>query len=391
MRSNNGLFNCEGLPALSRRSFLKASAILSFAALPELSFAQTPADVRLLTILLRGGFDGMYALPPIGDAGFPSLRKNVNPDHALKLDSFFAMHPAFRTVHEMFGNGEALLVNAASIPYTGRSHFEGQNIMESGVMTPYASETGWMGRGLDLLGYNSIAMSLPVPLILRGKAKSENYYPSWMKPVLPDIYSELLPLWADDLSLAAYGEQARAELMSGEPPAPFNFQSNSLQGLAKAAAQRFNKPDGPRMAVLDHVGFDTHSDENSQNFQRFTEVDGAIGAFRRELHDDVWKKTLVVTVTEFGRTAAENGSRGTDHGYGTAIFVVGGKLKKSGIVSDWPGLKKKNLFEGRDLMATIDARELYGSLMSTVLELDPERIRKNVIDYQPKGTFDAYL
>ena len=393
MRSNNGLFNCEGLATLSRRSFLKASAILSFAALPELAFAKTPTDTRLLTILLRGGMDGMYALPPVGDSGLPAMRKNINPDNVLKLDGYFAMHPAFSTVHGMYDKGEALLVHATSIPYTGRSHFEGQNVMESGVMTPYASESGWMGRGLDLLGYNSIAMSLPVPLILRGKAQRDNYYPSWMKPVPPDIYNEVLPLWADDLSLASFSQQVSAELMAGKQPGPLNSPggTNSLDGLARVAGQRFNKPDGPRMAVLDHVGFDTHSNENSQNSNRFREVDQAIAAFRREIHDDVWKNTLVVTVTEFGRTAAENGSEGTDHGYGTAIFVMGGKLKKSGIVADWPGLKKKNLFEERDLMATIDARELYGSLLSTVLELDPERIRKDVLEYQPKGRFDAYL
>ena len=389
----NQLFNCEGRALLTRRSFLKASAVLTFAALPELSFAKSATDTRLLTILLRGGLDGMHAMPPVGDSALGSLRKNINPDDTLKLDKFFALHPAFQTVHGMFEKGEALLVHGTSIPYTGRSHFEGQNVMESGVMAPYASKTGWMGRALDVLGYDSVAMSLPLPLILRGKAKPDNYYPSWLRPVPPNIYNQVLPLWADDLSLASYGKQVSDELMTGPQPNP-SIQAgdtNSLASLARNAAQRLNKPDGPRMAVLDHVGFDTHANENPQNSKHFAEVDQAIAAFRAEIHDDVWKNTLIVTVTEFGRPAAENGSRGTDHGYGTAIFVMGGKLKKGGVVADWPGLKKKNLFEERDLMATIDARELYGSLLSTVLELDPERIRKDVLEYQPKGRFDAYL
>jgi len=390
--STNGLFNCEGM-TLSRRSFLKASAILSFAALPSLSWGKTTTDVRLLTILLRGGMDGMHALPPVGDPGFAALRRNVNPDDALKLDSFFAMHPSFKTVQNMYAKGEALLVGASSIPYTGRSHFEGQNVMESGVMTPYASETGWMGRALDLLGYHSIAMSLPLPLILRGKADPDNFYPSWMEPVPPDIYKQLLPLWDDDLSLAPYGQQVGSELMAGDQPQPMGLPGgkNSLESLARAAARRFNEPDGPRMAVLDHVGFDTHSRENSQNSDRFREVDDAIAGFRSVIHDDVWKNTLVVTVTEFGRTAAENGSQGTDHGYGTAIFVLGGRLKKAGIVADWPGLKTKNLFEGRDLLATIDARSLYGAIMSNVLNIDPEQVRRDVIEHTPTSLFDAYL
>ena len=390
---NNQFFNCEGLPMLSRRSFLKASAILTFAALPELSLGQSPSETRLLTILLRGGLDGMHAMPPVGDKLLGSLRRNTNPDETLKLDKFFALHPAFKTVHEMYQKGEALLIHGASIPYTGRSHFEGQNIMESGIMAPYTSPTGWMGRALDVHGYDSVAMSLPLPLILRGKAKPDNYYPSWMRPVPAKIYNLILPLWADDLSFAVYGKQVSEEINAkGMYAPPIGIgNTSSLADLARNAGQRLSKPDGPRMAVLDHVGFDTHANEVSGNSMRFAEVDDAIAAFRKAVPDDVWKNTLIVTVTEFGRTAFENGSRGTDHGYGTAIFVMGGKLKKSGIVADWPGLKKSQLFEERDLLATIDARSLYGALMSNVLDIDPEQVRRDVLDYTPNELFSAYL
>jgi uncharacterized protein (DUF1501 family) len=214
-----------------------------------------------------------------------------------------------------------------------------------------------------------------------------------MQPVPPKIYNLILPLWADDLSLAVYGKQVTDEMNSGAPPAvPIRIGSeSSLADLARNAGQRLNKPEGPRMAVLDHVGFDTHANEVSDNSKRFVEVDDAIAAFRAALSDEVWKNTLIVTVTEFGRTAAENGSRGTDHGYGTAVFVMGGKLKKSGIVADWPGLKKSQLFEERDLRATIDARSLYGALMSNVLNIDPDQVRRDVLDYTPNDLFSAYL
>ena len=389
----NELFNCEGWPVLSRRSFLKASAVLTFAALPQLSFAQSPPETRLLTILLRGGLDGMHAMPPVGDKSLLSLRRNTNPDKTLKLDKFFALHSAFKTIYDMYQKGEALLVHGASIPYTGRSHFEGQNLMESGVMMPYASTTGWMGRALDVAGYDSVAMSLPLPLILRGKSKPDNYYPTWMGPVPPKVYELLLPLWADDVALSVYGKQVTSEMDGGARPAApvFIGQTSSLADLARNAGQRLSKPDGPRMAVLDHVGFDTHANEVSDNSNRFAEVDDAIAAFRAAITDEVWKNTLIVTVTEFGRTAYENGSRGTDHGYGTAVFVMGGKLKKSGIVADWPGLKKSQLFEERDLLATIDARSLYGALMSNVLNIDPEQVRRDVLDYTPNELFSAYL
>lgn len=389
--SRNMYQNCEGQALISRRTLLKATAFLSFAALPEFSLAKAPSETRLFTILLRGGLDGMFAMPPVGDKRLQALRPTINPDKPLRLDGFFGLHPAFKNVYELYQKGEALLVHSASLPYTGRSHFEGQNIMETGVMIPYAVKTGWMGRALDLQGYKSVAMSLPVPLILRGRSRSDNYYPSWLTEVPADLYDKILPLWAADASLAAVGDQVRADTTAPSPAYLPLGQSNSLTVLATEAGKRMQPGDGPRMAVLDHVGFDTHANEPTDNPRLFTEVDDAIGAFRQSIGDEVWKNTLVVTVTEFGRTAAENGATGTDHGWGTAIFVLGGKLKKGGVVADWPGLAEKSLYEGRDLKATIDARELYGSLMSTVLELDPGQVQKDVFDYQSSDFFNAYF
>ncbi len=388
----NKFFNCEGRAVLSRRSFLQASAILSFAALPEMSLAKTPSETRLLAVLLRGGLDGLHAMPPVGERRLASLRRTINPDKVLKLDGFFALHPAFRNVHEMYGKNEAMLVHGTSIPYTGRSHFEGQDMMESGVMVPYASGSGWMGRALDLQGYNSVAMSLPTPLILRGRARPDGYYPSWLTKVPQRIYDRLLPLWGADATLAPYSEQIREERAGGMPFLSVSVgKKNSLSLLAKEAGTRLKLGDGPRMAVLDHVGFDTHANEPNDSERLMKEVDDALGAFRQAIGDEAWKDTLVVTVTEFGRTAAENGSRGTDHGWGTAVFVLGGKLKKGGVVADWPGLSAKSLFEGRDLKSTIDARALYGAVMSRVLDIDPEQVRKDVIDHDPTDMFSAYL
>jgi uncharacterized protein (DUF1501 family) len=389
--AGNALFNCEGY-RLSRRGFLKATAILSFAALPELVRAQTGGDTRLLAILLRGGLDGIHAMPPVGDKLLTSLRRNINPDHTLKLDSFFALHPAFKTVHEMYQKGEALLVHGTSIPYQRRSHFEGQDVMESGVMTPYASKSGWMGRALDLIADDSIALALQLPLILRGERRPANIYPSWLEAVPKNVYQEIPPLWMSDSALAPFGQQIDAEIKTGNIPFPrLPNEDLSLTYLAQKAARQLSRADGPRMAVLDHVGFDTHATEVDQSLQRFREVDDAIAKFRKSLSEDVWKKTLIVTVTEFGRTAQENGTLGTDHGYGTATFVLGGRLKKSGIVADWPGLKKKDLFEGRDLLATIDTRALYGALISNVLQIDPDEVRRSVIDHTPTDAFSAYL
>lgn len=380
--------NCEGV-LISRRSLLKASAILSFAALPELSLAQSTSRTRLLVILLRGGMDGLHAMPPVGDARLEKLRRKTNPDETLKLDGFFALHPSFKNIHAMYQKGEALFVHAASFSYTGRSHFEGQNVMETGLDTPYSSTSGWMGRALDQIGYHSVSATLPVPLILRGKASADTYNPTWLATPQNEVFASLAPLWAAEPKLAMIQSQVASEKPispSGEVGKP-----NPLTSLAIEAAKRLKADDGPRMAVLDHVGFDTHAEEPNRSAKVMTEVDDAIGAFREKIGDEAWKNTLIVTVTEFGRTVAENGSMGTDHGWGTAAFLLGGRLKKGGIISDWPGLKKANMFEGRDLPATMDIRNLYAAVLSASIEVDPEQIKKQVLDHQSVDAFSEYL
>lgn len=388
---SNLFMNCEGRKFISRRNFLKASAVLTFAGLPELTLGEQPSDKRLLTILLRGGLDGLYAVPPVGDKGLSGLRPHINPDHLLKLDGFFGLHPAFKTIGEMYAKNETLIVHATSLPYTGRSHFEGQNIMETGVMVPYAVTTGWMGRALDLQGYHAVSMSLPVPLILRGRREADNFYPTWLPAVPARLLDKVLPLWSVDTTFPDFPEKMEADLNHPQQPLDYVGARADIKSLAIEAAQRLRDDTGPRMAVLDYVGFDTHSNEPTENNRLMAQVDEAIAVFRGEIGDDVWKNTYIVTVTEFGRTAAENGSMGTDHGWGTAILLMGGALKKGGVVADWTGLKSKQLFEGRDLRATIDARELYGALMSSVLGVDPVKVRQSVFDHSPEGRFDAYI
>lgn len=384
--------DCENSVSISRRGFLKASAILSFAALPDFAFGAANRRTRLVVILMRGGMDGLFAAPPFGDPSIASLRKHIQPDHYQKLDSFFSLHPVLGTINDLYRKGQALLVHGVSFPYTGRSHFEGQDIMESGIMRAYASPTGWLGRGMDASGFTPVAMSLPIPLILRGQREVANRYPSWINKPDSSYYKSILPMWTGDPDLAPVGEKIEASLAdrAGMSAQIYIGDRASFVSLAADAGQRLKLDDGPRVAVLDYVGFDTHSGQPGQQSEKLGDVDAAIGLLRQNL-GPVWNDTLVVTVTEFGRTAAENGSYGTDHGWGSAIIVVGGRLKKSGIVADWPGLKKSALFEGRDVKATIDARSVYGAVLSAALELDPERIKKDVLDYKPSPLIDSYI
>lgn len=378
--------------SISRRTFLRGAACLTFAALPEFSLAASPTNGRLFVLLLRGGMDGLFAAPPIGDPGLKTLRPNLVPGGLLKLDSFFSLHPSLTNIRSLYDKGQALLVHGTSFAYTGRSHFEGQDIMESGAAKPYASPTGWLGRALDASGFGAVAMSLPVPLILRGKTPVDSRYPSWISNPPASIYDRLVPLWDSDPDISASGRQLAMRM---ESPTFDRLaragQSPNLSGLAIEAATRLREANGPRVAVLDHVGFDTHASQPGQHTQKLGDIDRAIGEFRRTIGDDTWKDTLILTVTEFGRMASENGSSGTDHGWGTCIFALGGLLKKSGIVADWPGLAQANLFEGRDLKSTLDARALYAAAISATLGLDPGLVRKQVLDFTPTRAFEAYL
>ena len=377
---------------LTRRSFLKATAVLSFAALPALARAGVdPTDGRLLVILLRGGLDGLYAVPPLGDRSLRSHRRDLVDKKALHLDGFFALNPVMANLHDLYKKGQLLIVHGASIPYKRRSHFEGQNMMEGGMDAPYAATTGWLGRALDTAGLPAVTMSLPIPLILRGRDFADSSYPSFMPQPPMSIYKKLLPIWRTDKSIFEFGEPLVTEATSMTDVLRGQSADTPIDRLAVDAAKRMSAPDGPRIGVIDDVGYDSHSREANQVSDKLRVIDNAIGKFAAGLGPDLWAKSLVVTVTEFGRTVAENGAWGTDHGYGTCVFVAGGKLRKSGIVADWPGLRHKNLFEGRDLLATTDARAVYGRVVSAALGLDPDQVRREVMDYPKDTRLDAYL
>jgi uncharacterized protein (DUF1501 family) len=193
--------------------------------------------------------------------------------------------------------------------------------------------------------------------------------------------------------MAPYSEQLATRVVAGlgEDATMDVGIAVDLRTLALQAALKLQKADGPHVAVIDDVGFDTHAQETELLVPKLQEVDQAIGIFRNAVGEQVWKRTLVVTVTEFGRTAAENGSLGTDHGWGSCAFVIGGALKKAGIVADWPGLKPANLYEGRDLKATIDARSLYAAIVTSTFGIDPQIVQKEILDHPKDDRFAPYF
>ena len=370
---------------ITRRDFLKGTATTLFLAgfnLPAL--ASSSRKKNLVVIMLRGGMDGLCAVPVIGDKNFEKRRKSILIENAIKLNSDFALHPRLIGFNKCWNDNTGSIVHAASIPYTQRSHFEGQNLMESGGRTPYQEKTGWVGRAMKLanLQGDGLALSLPMPLLLRGIPKNNNYFPGRGRlprertlELLRSVYAES----SEDelLEMMNYIKKRKNEEMMG---GTMRRGKRENKNLARQAAKYLRKSDGPRVAVFEVNGFDTHAAQggvDGSHTKSLVEMDEIINNLKDNLQE-AYKDTIILTVTEFGRTIKQNGGNGTEHGYGTAIFMAGGLLKKSQVHTDWPGLKRKEMYEGRDLNATIDARSVYASAMSTVFDLDFKRIQKDV-------------
>ena len=370
---------------ISRRDFLKGSATTLFLAgfnLPAL--ATSSRKKNLVVIMLRGGMDGLCAVPVIGDKNFEKRRKSILIENAIKLNSDFALHPKLKAFHRCWKENTGSIVHATSIPYTQRSHFEGQNLMESGGRVAYQEKTGWVGRAMKLakLQGDGLALSLPMPLLLRGIPKNNNYFPADGRLPRKDTLDLLRTVYSDSsedelLEMMNFIKKRKDEQMMGG--SVFRDKREN-RNLARQAATYLRKSDGPRVAVFEVNGFDTHAAQggvNGTHTKCLVEMDDIIRNLRENL-EEAYKDTIILTVTEFGRTIKQNGGNGTEHGYGTAIFMAGGLLKKSQVHTDWPGLKRKEMYEGRDLNATIDARSVYASAMSTVFDLDFKRIQKDV-------------
>ena len=365
---------------ISRRDFLKTTALTSlyFAGFGSPTLADSGPKKNLVVIMLRGGMDGLCALPIKGDKNFEKLRSKINLDRTLQLTSDFDLHPALETFKQLWDQNLGAAVHATNIPYTGRSHFDGQNLMETGGKIPYQEKTGWLGRGMNIAGLtgNGLALALPMPLLIRGVPMNNNYYP------VGDRLPSNATLGLIEQAFKEYDEKLLSENLKIVMTRDLkNTGSRKNWSLAANAGEELSKSNGPRVAVFEIDGFDTHAAQGATNGAHadcLSDYDRILKGLKQSMSKDAFDNTLIVTLTEFGRTIKQNSSNGTEHGYGSAIFLAGGLVKKAQVHVDWPGLKKKELFEGRDLNSTIDARSVYASAMSTVFDVEFERIQKDV-------------
>jgi uncharacterized protein (DUF1501 family) len=372
---------------ITRRNFVRYGALsaITFAGFPALSFASAAVTrARFVLIQLRGGMDSLTAVPPVGDKWLESARPNTWIKNSLALDSHFGLHPALPTLHELWKRDQMAVVHAVGLPYTGRSHFDGQNLMEGGGKAPYAMETGWLGRSMNVAGLKGLALALPIPLVLRGIEGNDNYFPSITR-VQPTkgTYRALIESWAGDSEVQSAIEEVVDRPVQNFAPQMTHREREQVrnnQNLAAEAAEQLRKPDGPRVALFDFAGFDTHAAQGGDegfHADKLHELDNIVRVLRQGL-GEVWNETLVVTATEFGRNVAENGSAGTDHGWGSCQFIAGGLVKKAQVLTDWPGLKSSQLFEGRDLRGTTDMRAVFAAAVGRAFALDHATVKTKI-------------
>ena len=359
--------------------------------IPRTSSASGARDPRFVTIILRGALDGLTAAPPIGDPDYAAVRAAMTIDNALALDATFSVHPSLVNFARQYKAGQAVLIHAAASPYRDRSHFDGQDVLESGMTAPGHTETGWMNRFLLTLpaAQRSTPKGLGIggvtPLIIRGKAEVLGWAPSTLKPADGDLAPRLLNLYqASDPMLANVLSEA---ISTGKIASGYSGMSKGAGGgpgdpqtmiaMAQGAANLLAQADGPRICALAFEGWDTHAQETSRLQKLLQGLDGALGAFETGL-GPAWKDTAILVMTEFGRTVAVNGTDGTDHGTAAAAFLTGGAVKGGRVIADWPGLKPTQLYQSRDLMPTTDLRAVAKGLMTELYDTPASALSDSV-------------
>ncbi|MDA8981236.1 DUF1501 domain-containing protein [Candidatus Thioglobus sp.] len=368
---------------LTRREFLKASgASLFLAGIPLPGFTKDKPPGTISVILLEGGMDGLTAVPPFGDPNLSKMRRGLTPENYLKLNSFFGLHPSFKYFAGLMAKNNASIVHATNFPYTKRSHFEGQNLMQGGGLNPFSETSGWLGRALDLARTPGRSMSLDMPLVLRGMSDNDNFYPANIRSS-----SNLMTQLIDSISMSHNKEGSEVfKKLSKKSTQKDSIVPRNPASLAKYAGKAMSQENGPLSSVIKVDQFDTHahqgSDEYGRHGKQLTLIDDIIAGYKEGL-GDAWDRSIILTLTEFGRTVLENGTQGTEHGYGTAGLLAGGAISKSRVVSNWPGLAKNEQFEQRDLMSTIDYRSVCAACIENALGLDHDLIADKVF-FSPK-------
>jgi len=384
---------------LTRRLFLGGIGAAALAAGPARAvLAAAPTDKRFVFIILRGAMDGINVVVPYGDRDYAGLRGQIalakpgSPDGVIDLDGFFGLHPALADIAPWYKEGALMPIHAVASPYRDRSHFDGQDMLENGTLSPRDAESGWLNRALTAMGAGDrrigLAVGQTIPLVLRGPVQVASWAPSKIPEADDSFLGLVQTVYEGDKRLsAALADGIRATHaadrmlggdagMAGSGNAPNQGDYQAQKSLAEATGKMLADPDGPRIAAFDAQGWDTHAGQGGAKGR----LAGALGGLSASLTalraalGPAWKDTIVVMATEFGRTAHANGTGGTDHGTGTAMLLAGGGVAGGKVRGRWPGLAEGQLYQSRDLMPTTDLRSVLKAVLRDHLRVPDGRL-----------------
>ena len=364
---------------MDRREFLKtmcSGGIATFG-FPVVSFAQVRQSGRLVFVLLRGGFDGLAAVVPYGDPAYEGLRGPLafQDGDLVPLTPVFGLAPGLAPLREFWDRGELVALHAIAIPYRTRSHFDGQAILETGLDRPVGASDGWLNRLLQIMpGERSgIAIASGMPRSMAGPHEVQTWSPTQLGAVTDEYLDRLAVLYRADGTLHNRFEAAlqQQDLVGEEEMAGAGARRAGVTPLLRSAARILRQSTGPNVAAVEFSGWDTHANQGLAGGpldRLLGQLAEGLVAFRAEMQD-AWADTTVVVMTEFGRTARPNGSRGTDHGTAGAGFLIGPRVARSAVLADWPGLGDSTLYEGRDLRPTLDTRAVLKAAVAGTFDL----------------------
>ena len=386
---------CESSSPSRRALLVTGGSLFAWAHLPKFARAADGRDPRLVVIILRGALDGLAAVAPVGDPGYAALHGDLalslTGEHAaVPLDGFFALHPAMPAFARLYRSGQAMVVHATATGYRDRSHFDGQDVLETGLPGVGSVDSGWLNRALLALPQGErigprqgLGVGVATPLVLRGAAPVLGWAPQGLPAAGDDLAARLMDLYVHRDPVLAQAlragldtdKMAMRQGMAGEAAKPRGGADSApgMRQAAQGAARLMAADEGPRVAALAFDGWDTHAEEGGATgrlARLLGGLDGALEEFETGLGTR-WKDTAIVVVTEFGRTARINGTVGTDHGTATVAFLAGGAIAGGRVVADWPGLGEAQLYENRDLKPTIDLRCVLKGLLADQFGLSP--------------------
>ena len=382
---------------MDRRRFISCMCLGGLATFgsPTVNFAQVKQRGRFVFVLLRGGFDGLAAVVPFGDPAYRSLRGAFafEESELVALNDTFGLAPGLAPLRDLWEHDELAVVHAMAIPFRTRSHFDGQAVLETGIDRPVGSADGWLNRLLQTMtgDRSGIAIASGMPRSLTGPFDVQTWSPTELGAVDDEYLGRLASLYRTDAALYGRFESAvqQQNLVGEEPMAGGNARRGGMTPLMQAAARILKQENGPNIAAVEFSGWDTHANQGMAGGpldRLLGQLAEGLVAFRTEM-GAAWSNTTVVVMTEFGRTARPNGTRGTDHGTGGAGFVLGPQLSRGIVVADWPGLGDRDLLDGRDLRPTLDTRVVLRSVVGGVFDLTSAQLDR-VFPGSAKGSLE---